>query len=156
MLKCFEDVPEKLCNINANMSSQKRDVGFPWSTLWTWLLSGAWRLASRQTGISQITQRNIRSSGMSLLFHKVTGYRRFETNSWSFFFLDIMSLEEETSTWLDTSGTQHPGTQRHIAEELTPQLQSCENLKTIKLHARTHTHTHTNRQFPEALLQDLF
>jgi len=92
---------KKLCNKNANVSSQTRDVSFPWSTLRTWLLSGAWRLESRHTGtsrISQITQRNICSSGMSLTSRKVTGHRCFETKCWSFFFLDNTSVEEQTLT----------------------------------------------------------
>ena len=47
---------------------------FPWLTLRIRPYSGVWRLAGRQTGISQITKRDILSSGMSLSPHKVNGY----------------------------------------------------------------------------------
>jgi hypothetical protein len=74
ILKYFEVVPEKLCNINTNISSQTSDLMFPWLTLRIRPYSGVWRLAGRQTGISQITKRDILSSGMSLSPHKVNGY----------------------------------------------------------------------------------
>lgn len=44
------------------------------------------------------------------------------------FFLNCLTLEDEGTSYFETSGTTHPGVKYHILEDLNSQKHHCENL----------------------------